>query len=37
MAQPATSRIALAVNGERTEMDVAPWTTLLDASATAST
>jgi xanthine dehydrogenase YagT iron-sulfur-binding subunit len=29
-AAPTTSRIALTVNGERREVDVAPWTTLLD-------
>jgi xanthine dehydrogenase YagT iron-sulfur-binding subunit len=29
-AFPASSRIALTVNGERKEVDVAPWTTLLD-------
>jgi len=28
---PSASRIALTINGERKELDVAPWTTLLDA------
>ena len=30
-APAATERITLTVNGTRTQMDVAPWTTLLDA------
>jgi xanthine dehydrogenase YagT iron-sulfur-binding subunit len=29
-APPATSRIALVVNGSRKQLDVEPWTTLLD-------
>jgi xanthine dehydrogenase YagT iron-sulfur-binding subunit len=29
-APPASTRIALTINGERREVDVEPWTTLLD-------
>ena len=31
MPAPAKITVALTINGARTQLDVAPWTTLLDA------